>query len=103
MENFINTLETRGELHKYTRNEWKILFQDLYAFEKRRDEAIVKAQAEADGEQGVMGMFDGMGMLNMFWSNPYRPNLLNTVMFLVKTAQQVRFDSLYSQDWILNN
>lgn len=64
---------------------------DLYAFERERDEKLTKIMAanESADEWGFGSLLGGGDMLSMFKSVPYRPNLLNTVMFLVKTAQQV--------------
>jgi manganese-transporting P-type ATPase len=64
---------------------------ELYEFERIRDEKLTKAmavqeEASADVSSWMTG---GVDMWNMFKSVPYSPNLLNTVMFLVKTSQQV--------------
>ena len=59
---------------------------DLYAFEKARDDKISKIM---DGEENPYATTFGVDYLSMFKAIPYKANLLNTVMFLVKTAQQV--------------
>ena len=59
---------------------------DLYKFEREREEKLTKLMnTEAESDSWLAGM----DMLSMFKSVPYQPNLLNTVMFLVKTSQQV--------------
>ena len=69
--------------------------QSLYDFERDRDEKLTKFMNDQpettgqDSENWLLNLTGGMDMLNMFKSVPYRPNLLNTVMFLVKTSQQV--------------
>ena len=67
--------------------------QSLYDFERERDEKLTKLMNESpdtsNDENWLLNLTGGMDMLNMFKSVPYRPNLLNTVMFLVKTSQQV--------------
>lgn len=60
---------------------------DLYAFEREREEKLTKLMAAEPSEDA--SWLAGMDMLSMFRSVPYTPNLLNTVMFLVKTSQQV--------------
>ena len=64
---------------------------DLYAFERDRDERLSKLMRSQDesADSGLLGFASGLDMWSMFKSVPYRPNLLNTVMFLVKTSQQV--------------
>ena len=66
--------------------------QSLYDFERDRDEKLTKMMnnpTESESDNWLLNLTGGMDMLNMFKSVPYRPNLLNTVMFLVKTSQQV--------------
>jgi cation-transporting ATPase 13A1 len=59
--------------------------KNLYQFERNRDEQLTKLMnTETDS-----GWLFGGDVLSMFKSVPYQANLLNTVMFLVKTAQQV--------------
>ena len=64
---------------------------DLYSFERERDEQLTKLMSEEKPDSGLLGGFgaNGAELWSMFKSVPYRPNLLNTVMFLVKTSQQV--------------
>jgi cation-transporting ATPase 13A1 len=64
---------------------------ELYNFERERDEKLTKIMAknDANDEWGFGSLLGGGDILSMFKSVPYQPNLLNTVMFLVKTAQQV--------------
>jgi cation-transporting ATPase 13A1 len=66
--------------------------QSLYDFERDRDEKLTKmmnSESTEESDNWLLNLTGGMDMLNMFKSVPYRPNLLNTVMFLVKTSQQV--------------
>jgi hypothetical protein len=44
---------------------------------------------EQDAAEGSAWFMDPNAMFKIFSSVPYQPNILNTVMFLVKTAQQV--------------
>ena len=63
---------------------------DLYAFERNRDEQLTKLMDTSSKEDdSSWGFLSGSDLFSMFKSVPYQPNLLNTVMFLVKTAQQV--------------
>ena len=65
---------------------------DLYAFEREREKKLTQIMVakETDETGGWMASFTGgADLLAMFKSVPYEPNLLNTVMFLVKTSQQV--------------
>ncbi|KAF4725344.1 hypothetical protein FOZ62_026217, partial [Perkinsus olseni] len=54
--------------------------EQLYEFERNRDEKLNKMMDESGF---------GDDIFSMFKSVPYQPNLLNTVMFLVKSSQQV--------------
>jgi manganese-transporting P-type ATPase len=66
---------------------------DLYKFESDRDNKITSLLDSASSSEGdssdfstILGTVD---YFKLFKSVPYHPNLLNTVMFLVKTSQQV--------------
>ena len=63
----------------------EVALKSLYDFEKARDDKLV----ELMGEGSAFSTGVGWDYFSMFKSVPYKPNLLNTVMFLVKTAQQV--------------
>lgn len=65
---------------------------DLYEFERVRERKLGQLMTDKDQDDAggwFSGITGGQELLAMFKSVPYQPNLLNTVMFLVKTSQQV--------------
>jgi cation-transporting ATPase 13A1 len=64
---------------------------DLYAFERSREAKLASMMTASSQQPESSSWFPSSpeGMWSMFKSVPYQPNLLNTVMFLVKTSQQV--------------
>ena len=66
---------------------------DLYKFERDREKKLANVMQAGGAEGEDTGWLSGLGggadLLQMFRSVPYQPNLLNTVMFLVKASQQV--------------
>lgn len=62
---------------------------DLYAFERAREEKLTALIKEDTSSVEPATWFGTPDLWSMFKSVPYQANLLNTVMFLVKTSQQV--------------
>ena len=60
---------------------------DLYKFERSREEKLSSLMEAANDSSSSSWI--PTDMWSMFKSVPYQANLLNTVMFLVKTSQQV--------------